>query len=66
MTDPARAYRAAATDLDAHMRDCTICTAGTACPAGDDTAEREFRSWRALERHDPTGASQHPARRGFA
>ena len=64
MSRPAHDYQTAAEGLDAHLAGCPSCSTGTACPAGDDSAEAEFRAWRAWERTDPTGTRQH-RRDGF-
>jgi hypothetical protein len=63
MTDTSYRFQVAATEMDAHLRDCPTCAAGHACPAGDDTAEREYRAWRAY-RDDPTTSARTTRRRG--
>ena len=64
MIDPLRTYTNAAADLDLHLRNCPSCASGVSCSEGDDTAEREYRSWRALQRTEPGEASRHRTRRG--
>ncbi len=64
MTDAALDYRDRAARLDTHLRTCASCSAGVACPTGDDTAEAEFRAWRAWEADDAQATREH-RRRGF-
>jgi hypothetical protein len=64
MSRAANDYQAAAGDLDAHLARCPSCSSGTACPAGDETAEREFRAWREWESADSTATREH-RRNGF-
>jgi hypothetical protein len=56
--DQSPMYDAAAADLDEHLQLCPRCATGLSCSAGDDAAEREFRSWRALQRTDPARAAR--------
>jgi hypothetical protein len=65
VTDPATTYQRSGARLDEHLRTCPSCSAGTACPAGDDTAEAEYRAWRAWERADAQAAHAY-RRRGAA
>ena len=48
MSDPTTDYARAATDLDGHVDNCPQCLSGRGCADGDDIAEREYRTWRAL------------------
>jgi len=65
MSDAAMNYRTSGDRLDEHVRTCGSCAAGVACPAGDDTAEAEFRAWRAWERAAADTAHAYQ-RRGFS
>ncbi len=56
MSDRADAYRRTAAGLDRHLTDCPLCSIGRPCPTGDDTAEDEYRAFRAWEQADPTAA----------
>jgi hypothetical protein len=58
MSDPRATYQTAAADMDRHMGECDLCSAGIGCPDGDDTAEREFRAFLALERHHTNAAGR--------
>jgi len=64
MSDAATNYRTSGQRLDEHTRSCTACASGSECPVGDDTAEAEFRAWRAWERDDAQAAHEH-RRRGL-
>jgi hypothetical protein len=62
-TDSASRYQRAGRQLDDHLRDCPLCSTGTACADGDAAADTEYRAWRAWRTDDPNAARSAQTRR---